>query len=329
MLDQIINGDSIIEVKALPDNYVHAIISDIPYGICYNEWDILHNNTNTALGGSSTAQEEAGAVFKRRGKPLNGWSNSDKKIPLEYQQWCELWAADWLRVLKPGGTCFVFAGRRYAHRCISALEDSGFTFKDMLAWEKSMAPHRAQRVSEIYKRRGDEAAEEKWNGWRVANLRPLFEPILWFQKPYKTGATLADNILNYDVGGWNEEALTEYNSNSNYNAETTHSNIIRIASEKGDRGFHETQKPLKLMEFLIALVTKADAIVLDPFAGSGTTCLAAKNLGRHYIGIEIDTKYAQIASDRLTQSQTQMYFREQQLSICHQTSLFALDSSGK
>jgi len=321
MLDQIITGDSIKEIKKFPDSYVHAIVSDIPYGICYDEWDILHDNTNSALGGSSAAQEEAGGVFKRRGKPLNGWCSSDKKIPLEYQQWCESWAADWLRVLKPGGSCLIFAGRRYAHRCISALEDNGFTFKDMLAWEKSTAPHRAQRVSEIYKRRGDEEAEKKWNGWRVANLRPLFEPILWFQKPYKTGATLADNILNYEVGAWNEEALSEYNSNCRYNTEITHSNIIRIASSKGDRGFHETQKPLKLMEFLITLVTAEKAIILDPFVGSGTTCLAAKNLRRHYIGIEIDSKYAQIASKRLTKSQIKMPLQKQ-LSIYHQPSLY-------
>ncbi|MDR3278789.1 MAG: site-specific DNA-methyltransferase [Oscillospiraceae bacterium] len=303
MLDQIILGDSIAKLKEMPENYVHSIISDIPYGICCNDWDILHNNTNTALGGTSVAQSEAGGVFKRRGKPLNGWSSADKKIPLEYQQWCASWASDWLRVLKPGGSCFVFAGRRHAHRCITALEDSGFTFKDMLAWEKVTAPHRAQRVSEIYKRRGDEVSAQKWNGWRVANLRPLFEPILWFQKPYKTGATLADNILSFEVGAWNEESLSRYNSDNEYWAELTHSNVLRIASESGDRGLHETQKPLKLMELLVALVTTEDAIVLDPFAGSGTTCVAAKNLNRHYIGIEINENFAKIAADRLAQLQ--------------------------
>ena len=323
MLDTIINGDSLVEIKKIQDNYVHAIISDIPYGISYDEWDVLHNNTNSALGGSSSAQEVAGGVFKRRGKPLNGWSNSDKKIPLEYQQWCETWASDWLRVIKPGGSCFIFAGRRYAHRCISALEDSGFTFKDMLAWQKTTAPHRAQRISEVYKRRGDEAAEEMWNGWRVANLRPLFEPILWFQKPYKTGATLADNILNFNVGAWNENALTEYNSDGGHNNEVTHSNIIRIASEKTDRGFHETQKPLRLMELLIALVTTEGAIVLDPFAGSGTTCLAAKNLSRKYIGIEIDEKYVRIACERLSHPVSSKSFQAQ-LSFYHQANLFTV-----
>jgi len=155
MIDVIIHGDSVEVIKTLPDEHVHAIISDIPYGICYNEWDILHSNTNSALGGASAAQDKGGAVFKRRGKPLNGWSAADKKIPLEYQEWCASWAGEWLRLLKPGASCFVFAGRRYAHRCIVAMEDAGFTFKDMLAWKRKSAPHRAQRLSEIYKRRGD------------------------------------------------------------------------------------------------------------------------------------------------------------------------------
>jgi site-specific DNA-methyltransferase (adenine-specific) len=99
-------------------------------------------------------------LFKRRGKPLNGWSNADKKIPLEYQEWCASWAAEWLRVLKQGSSCFIFAGRRFAHRCIAALEDAGFTFKDMLAWGKAVAPHRAQRISEIYRHRGDNEQAE-------------------------------------------------------------------------------------------------------------------------------------------------------------------------
>jgi site-specific DNA-methyltransferase (adenine-specific) len=210
VIDKIILGNSIEILKSFPDEYVHAIISDIPYGICYDEWDVLHNNTNSALGGASVAQSNGGALFKRRGKPLNGWSAADKKIPLEYQEWCASWAGEWLRVLKPGSSCFIFAGRRFAHRCIVALEDAGFTFKDMLAWKKNTAPHRAQRISEIYKRRRDVEQAENWQGWRVANLRPIFEPILWFQKPYKTGGTIADNVLEYGVGAWNENALCDF-----------------------------------------------------------------------------------------------------------------------
>ena len=202
----------------------------------------------------------------------------------------------------------VFAGRRCAHRCIVALEDAGFTFKDMIAWEKKNAPHRAQRLSEIYRRRGDKANAEKWAGWRVANLRPLFEPILWFQKPYKVGGTLANNVLDHSVGAWNEAVLSAHDCSDSSCQGIGASNILRISADKGDYGLHETQKPLKLMEILISLTTTENSIVLDPFAGSGTTCVVAKNLGRRYIGVEINEKYAEIARSRLKNlhPQTQM-----------------------
>lgn len=296
-MDDIILGDSIELVKQFSTDSIHAIISDIPYGIGCDNWDILHNNTNAAYGGASSAQLAAGKLFKRRGKPLNGWSEADKRIPLEYQEWCASWASDWLRILKSGGSCFIFAGRRYAHRCVVAMEDAGFTFKDMLSWEKDTAPQRAQRLSAIYERRNDEINEKRWDGWRVANLRPLFEPILWFQKPYKTGGTIADNVLENEVGAWNESALQKYNIQAGDNA--TFSNMLKVQVTSADHGKHIAQKPLQLMELLISLVTIEGQVVLDPFMGSGTTCLAAKKLNRHYIGIDIDPQSFQTANERM------------------------------
>lgn len=295
MIDKIIHGNSIEIIKTINTSSIHAIISDIPYGIGYDDWDVLHKNANSALGGQSKAQINAGSLFKRRGKPLNGWSEADKKIPLEYQQWCENWANDWYRVLKPGASCFIFAGRRFAHRCIVALENSGFTFKDMIAWEKNKAPHRAQRVSAIFQRRNDRENEQKWQGWRVANLRPIFEPILWFQKPYKVGGTLVDNIIEHELGAWNENALSQYSLHKDMPS----SNIFKVQTNTHDFGKHVTQKPLKLMELIISLVTIENQIILDPFAGSGTVCVAAKNLNRHFIGIEADINYVNIANKRL------------------------------
>ena len=142
-------ADGIAAVRSLDDQSVHLILSDIPYGIATASWDVLHNNTNTALLGTSPAQSAAGKVFRSRGKPLNGWSIADRRIPKEYQKWCSTFAGEWLRLLKPGGSALVFAGRRLAHRCIVAFEDAGFTFKDSLAWMKRSAPHRAQRVSVV------------------------------------------------------------------------------------------------------------------------------------------------------------------------------------
>ena len=304
LTNKIIHGDSISIIKEIKSDSIHAIISDIPYGIGYDDWDVLHNNTNSAYGGSSAGQSSAGALFKRRGKPLNGWSEADKKIPLEYQQWCESWASEWLRVLKPGASCFIFAGRRFSHRCIVAMENAGFTFKDMLSWEKNTAPHRAQRLSAVFERRGDNNNAEEWRNWRVANLRPLFEPILWFQKPYKTGGTIVDNVLQNGVGAWNERALQHYLIGD---LAQKSSNIIKVNVTQDDHGFHVTQKPLALMELLISLVTTENQIILDPFAGSGTTCVAAARLNRRYIGIEINDTNCEIARKRLKEAyQTKM-----------------------
>jgi hypothetical protein len=62
---------------------------------------------------------------------------------------------------------------------------------------------------------------------------------------------------------------------------------------------HPTVKPLTLMEYLVKLITPLGGLVLDPFLGSGTTALACKRLGRHYIGIEISREYCDIAERRL------------------------------
>ncbi len=295
-MNTVICGDSIKEIKKIDDNSIHLILSDIPYGISFDEWDVLHNNTNSALLGRSPAQSKS-SVFKTRGKPLNGWSEADKQIPLEYYQWCTKWASEWLRVLKPGASCFIFAGRRYAHRCICALEDAGFTFKDMLSWQKDAAAHRAQNVSVVFEKRNDFINAKKWSGWKLGNLRPLFEPILWFVKPYALGETLTDNILQNEVGGYNEGAIKN-NPLLNQGIEIC-SNIIKCKAEKSDRGLHPAQKPVSLMKYLIELTTIRGQTVLDPFCGCGSTLQAAKELDREYIGIEINPVYYNTVCKRL------------------------------
>lgn len=62
---------------------------------------------------------------------------------------------------------------------------------------------------------------------------------------------------------------------------------------------HPTVKPIKLCEYLVRLITPAGGIVLDPFAGSGSTCIACKKLGYKYIGIEISEEYCEIACNRI------------------------------
>jgi site-specific DNA-methyltransferase (adenine-specific) len=289
--NQVTQTDGIDAVRQLPDNSVHLILSDIPYGIAAADWDVLHANTNSALLGSSPAQQRAGDIFKQRGKPINGWSQADRQIPQEYHDWCAQWAGDWLRVLKPGGSALIFAGRRFSHRGITALEDAGFNYKDMLAWLRPKAPHRAQRLSVVYDRRGDQDSADAWTGWRIGNLRPTFEPILWFTKPYKVGTTIADNVLQHGVGAWHETAFLQYADRPD--------NVLTHGFAPGESGLHPTQKPLKLMQALIELTTLPGQLVLDPFCGSGTTLLAAQKLGRYYMGFELSEAYVTIARARL------------------------------
>jgi site-specific DNA-methyltransferase (adenine-specific) len=291
MTDCVIHNDCLNVLPTMADALVHLILSDIPYGIGVDDWDVLHANTNSAFLGSSPAQQKAGAVFQKRGKPLNGWSAADRDIPLQYYEWCKSWAPQWLRVLKPGGSALVFAGRRLAHRCVAAMEDAGFTFKDMLAWLREAAPHRAQRVSVVFERRGDEQSSRQWEGWRVGNLRPVFEPILWFTKPYEIGGTIADIVLEHGLGAFHETAYVKYNEAPD--------NVLRVPAESREAGRHPTQKPVRLMQALIELTTSPGQIVLDPFCGSGTSLVAAKMLDRRFIGIEIREEYHRVAARRI------------------------------
>lgn len=68
--------------------------------------------------------------------------------------------------------------------------------------------------------------------------------------------------------------------------------------ERGQENVHPTVKPIKLMEYLITLVTPPNGIVLDPFCGSGSTGVAAKKLGFGFVGIELSEEYAEIAKKR-------------------------------
>lgn len=78
------------------------------------------------------------------------------------------------------------------------------------------------------------------------------------------------------------------------------SNVIEsINQDIPQEGEHPTKKPVELMARLIAIHSKTDDIILDPFLGSGTTAVACKTLSRRFIGIELSEKYCEIARKRL------------------------------
>lgn len=123
------HGDCVDVLGEFPDASVDAVCTDPPYGLEFmgREWDSFRpsasrlrtrvdGRTNPAEGKSVTTTPEAYVA----GAP--------------YQQWCETWAAECLRILKPGGHLLAFGGTRTVHRLTCAIEDAGFEIRDGIDW---------------------------------------------------------------------------------------------------------------------------------------------------------------------------------------------------
>ena len=76
------------------------------------------------------------------------------------------------------------------------------------------------------------------------------------------------------------------------------SNVFQIPNPAGNK-FHPNEKPVQLMKEMLEQSTNPNDVVLDMFCGSGSTCIASKELGLNYIGIELEKKYVAISQDRL------------------------------
>lgn len=83
---------------------------------------------------------------------------------------------------------------------------------------------------------------------------------------------------------------------------TGYGDILRFNAVKVDKRRHPAEKPLDLMLYILKNTSKEGDIILDPFAGSGTVCLAAKQLGLSYIGIDLSPDYCKIAEERLLEA---------------------------
>ena len=99
------------------------------------------------------------------------------------------------------------------------------------------------------------------------------------------------------IAFWGASRKTRGEEKVGWGSDVFHVNVETGKSRHG----HPTPKPLDLMRQIVVRTTKNDAIVIDPFMGSGTTLVAAKHLGRRAIGIEIEERYCEIATKRLAQ----------------------------
>lgn len=148
-------------------------------------------------------------------------------------------------------------------------------------WDKKKAPFRAQNINKVLEARGSPAVEGEY---RLGCPAPVAEPIVWLFKPYKVGGTITDIFLETGLGCFESSELKE--------------NIISLSSSVKDKK-HETEKPVHLMELLVKTFSKRGHVVLDMFMGSGSTGVACLNLGRQFIGIELDEAYFETSKERV------------------------------
>lgn len=133
------HGDCIEVMRSMPDGSVDAVVTDPPYGIRFmgQAWD----------GADIVARQERGKATSPMPAGVSGPNGGYRSLAAEagrydqsanatrlFQEWCEEWAAECLRVLKPGGHLLAFGSPRAWHRLACGVEDAGFEIRDSIAW---------------------------------------------------------------------------------------------------------------------------------------------------------------------------------------------------
>jgi site-specific DNA-methyltransferase (adenine-specific) len=231
----------------------------------------------------------AGGVRNQR------WYERHKINNSEYQAWVEEWGTQVHRVCKPGAIVAVFSSTRTAAHIQVGLENSGFYARDCIVYRRPSGIPKGINIAAKLRQKGFDNADS-WEGWHSC-LRNEWEAIVVVQKPLSN--SYAETVIKYGVGLFHADDGHGFQSN-------IIDDVPRDPIQDKPRAHHCTPKPLKLMEKLVKLFVPSDSgsVVLDPFAGTGTTLLAAQNLGRTYLGIDINPQYVEIAQRRLSLSDT-------------------------
>jgi len=282
---KLVPGDCLDVLADMPDESVHMILTDPPYFL-----DGLDGGWRKGNGGS----RGTGSVG---GLPVG--MKFDVKQGRDFERFISPVAEHLMRLLVPGGFVLMFSAPRLYHRAAVAVEDVGFEIRDQYAWRYTKrAQFKAFTLDHFVERREDLSQADKkaiikeLDGRKTAQLRPQFESILCAQKP-RTG-TLVDNWLEHGTG------LIDAGQTLTGKAPSTVMTVEK--PEKESYNTHLTPKPVRVCEHLIRLFTRKHQVVLDPFVGSGTTCVAARRAFRHSIGIDKSTEYIAIAKQRIEET---------------------------
>ena len=202
----------------------------------------------------------------------------DSIVPLE-PMWEQL-----KRVVKPKAAIVMTASQPFTSVLVMSNPSM---FKYSLVWEKTTATGHLNAKKMPMRAHEDVLVFYK-------NF-PAYNPQMTHGHERKTANNVDRGKLQSDVYG-TEKGITSYSSTSRYPR-----SVIKTTTDKQTSKLHPTQKPVLLMEYLIKTYTNEGETVLDFACGSGTTGVAAKNLNRSFIGIELDETYFNIAKERIGQ----------------------------
>ncbi len=166
------------------------------------------------------------------------------------------------RTLKPNGTIWVSGTYHSAFLCGHSLQSNGYRVLNDIAWFK---PNGAPNISCRY-------------------FTASHETIIWAAKDKKSKHTFNYKSMKYSK--WEDDVFKKQDK------QMRSVWCIPTPGLKEKRsGRHPTQKPIALLERIILASTNKGDVILDPFNGSGTTCIVASKLGRKYIGIDNEKSY--------------------------------------
>ncbi len=210
-------------------------------------------------------------------KKYNGYI--DCREMQEYLDWCQQWIEEMVRITKPTGSILLHNIPRWLTYYASFLNDVA-DFRHWISWSAPTTP-------------------------MGKSLQPAHYGILFYAKDIKQNKCYElrsphkrdrkSEYLSKDYGG-KKAALHPYGPL----VTDVWTDIHRIKHNKY-RDKHPCQLPIHLLERLVLMTTDEGDTVLDPFMGTGTTAVAAKRLGRNYIGIELDQMYVEIIENKLLQ----------------------------
>ncbi len=251
-----------------------VVSADLPR-IQIDGWaDRIYNQTSEAM---PIPDNSVALAFTS--PPYNVGKDYDDNMTLdEYLDLIKRVGQEVYRVLKPGGRYVINIanlGRKpyiplhsYFYQVHSAI---GFLSMGEIIWQKGKGA----------------SGNCAWGSWRSAKsprLRDLHEYLLVFAKQ---GFSRPDK-------GESDLSAQEF-------MESTLS-IWQIQPESAKKVGHPAPFPVELAKRVIKLYSYVDEVILDPFMGSGTTCVAAKENGRHYIGLDISLEYCRIAEERISKT---------------------------